>query len=479
MTACNGISIPPGTWTRDTVAVTVAASFGFALVQLDVTIINVALPAIANALHCDVSGLQWLVDAYALTFAVLLLTCGALADRFGAKRVYLFGLGLFAGASVLCGLAPSAELLIAARCLQGVAAPAMLPSSLSLLNHATAHDSPLRARAVGWWTASGSITIAAGPILGGLLVATAGWRSIFLVNLPLCALGAWLTWRTADEARAEVLAGAPKRGLDLPGQLLAILALGSLAATVIEARRFGFGHPLILAGIALTVLAWPLFVWVEATSRAPMLPLKIFRAPGFTPAVLYGVAVNFTYYGVVFVLSLYLQRVLGYTALQAGIAYLPLTATFFGVNVLSGRVIARFGVRLPMLCGALIDAFGFSLLLSLDEHSSYWQMLPAFALIPAGMGSGVPAMTTTVLSSVEKAWSGVAAGVLNAARQAAGVMGVALFGAMAGEGRDQIVSGLHGAATICVLLLLAAAGLVFYAISPAPRGVARSTAADV
>jgi DHA2 family methylenomycin A resistance protein-like MFS transporter len=457
--------------------VTVAASFGFALVQLDVTIINVALPAIASSLDCGVSGLQWLVDAYALTFAVLLLTCGALADRFGAKRVYLFGLGLFAGASVLCGLAPNAELLIAARCLQGVAAPAMLPSSLSLLNHATAHDAGLRARAIGWWTASGSITIAAGPIIGGLLVATAGWRSIFLVNLPLCALGAWLTWRTED-AGVEVLAGSGSRGLDLPGQLLAIVALGALAATVIEARRFGLGHPLILAGTAVTVIAWPLFVWVEAKSRAPMLPLHIFRAPGFTPAVLYGVAVNFTYYGVVFVLSLYLQRVLGYSALQAGVAYLPLTATFFGVNVSSGRLIAKFGVRLPMFCGALIDAFGFSLLLSLGEASSYWQMLPAFALIPLGMGSGVPAMTTTVLSSVDKAWSGIAAGVLNAARQAAGVLGVALFGAMAGDGREQVVNGLHGAASVSVFLLLAAAGLVFYAISPAPRSVARSTPAD-
>jgi DHA2 family methylenomycin A resistance protein-like MFS transporter len=460
------------------VAVTLAASFGFALVQLDVTIINVALPAIARSLQCGVSGLQWVVDAYALTFAVLLLTCGALADRFGAKRVYLIGLGLFAGASVLCGLAPNAELLIAARVLQGVAAPAMLPSSLSLLNHATAYDSGLRARAIGWWTASGSITIAAGPILGGLLVATAGWRSIFLVNLPLCAIGAFLTWRTAEPTRAAAPAGAPNRGLDLPGQLLAILGLVAFAATVIEARRFGFDHPLIITGVVVTAIAWPLFVWVEATSPAPMLPLQIFRAPGFTPAVLYGVAVNFTYYGVVFVLSLYLQRVLGYTALQAGIAYLPLTATFFGVNVLSGRLIAKFGVRTPMVLGALIDAFGFSLLLSLGEGSSYWQMLPAFALIPAGMGTGVPAMTTTVLSSVDKARTGVAAGVLNAARQAAGVMGVALFGALAGDGRENVVRGLHGAATICVLALLMAASLVFHRIAPPARSTARSTAPE-
>jgi DHA2 family methylenomycin A resistance protein-like MFS transporter len=456
------------TWTREVVAVTLATSFGFALVQLDVTIINVALPAIADALHCDVTGLQWLVDAYALTFAVLLLTCGALADRFGAKRVYLFGLGLFAFSSVLCGLAPTANTLIAARCLQGVAAPAMLPSSLALLNHATAHDSSLRARAIGWWTASGSITIAAGPIAGGLLVATAGWRSIFLVNLPLCALAAWFTWRCPSEPRQRE-PNAPARGLDLPGQLLAIVALGALTATVIELRPLGLHHPAIIGGIVLTLIAWPAFLWVEATSRAPMLPLRIFRAPNFSAAVLYGVAVNLSYYGIVFVLSLYLQRVQGYSALRAGLAYLPLTATFFAVNVWSGQLIGRVGVRAPMLFGALIDAAGFALLASLAADSSYWRMLPAFALIPAGMGLGVPAMTTTVLSSVDRSSAGVASGVLNAARQAAGVIGVAVFGALAGDGRDHVVSGLHVAAISCVALLLSAAGLVFFSIHPRGR----------
>ncbi|HET6336459.1 MAG TPA: MFS transporter [Polyangiales bacterium] len=459
------VSDPP-TWTREAIAVTLAASFGFALVQLDVTIINVALPTIADALHCDISGLQWLVDAYALTFAVLLLTCGALTDRFGAKRVYLFGLGLFAVASVLCGLAPTAPTLIAARCLQGVAAPAMLPSSLALLNHATGHNPGLRARAIGWWTAAGSITIAAGPIAGGLLVATAGWRSIFLVNLPLCALGAWLTWRCPSDTRSRPEPGAPARGLDLPGQLLAIVALGALTATVIELRPLGWHHPAILAGIAVSVIAWPAFLWVEATSRAPMLPLRIFRVPSFTPAVLYGVAVNLSYYGIVFVLSLYLQRVQGYSALRAGLAYLPLTATFFAINVWSGQLIGRVGVRKPMLFGALIDASGFALLLMLGASSSYWLMLPAFALIPAGMGLGVPAMTTTVLSSVDKSWSGVASGVLNAARQAAGVIGVALFGALAGDGSEHVVSGLHVAATSCIVLLLTAASIVFFAIRP-------------
>lgn len=455
-------------WTRETASVTLAASFGFALVQLDVTIINVALPAIADTLHTGVSGLQWLVDAYALTFAVLLLTCGALADRLGAKRVYLSGLALFALASVLCGLATTAPLLIAARCLQGVAAPLMLPSSLALLNHATGHDPSLRARAIGWWTASGSITIAAGPIVGGFLVATAGWRSIFLVNLPLCAIGMWLTMRCPSEPQSQRDPAGSTRGFDLPGQILAIVALASLTASVIELRRLGWQHPAILTGFALTALAWPSFLWCEATRRSPMLPLHIFHNPSFSAAVLFGVAVNLTYYGMVFVLSLYLQRVLGYSALQAGFAYLPLTATFFAINVWIGQVIGRVGVRKPMLFGALIDASGFALLCTLTAQSSYWQMLPAFALLPLGMGSGVPAMTTTVLSSVDRSMVGVASGVLNAARQAAGVIGVAVFGSLAGDGSEHVVAGMHTAAVICVALLLAAAALVFFTVRPAP-----------
>jgi DHA2 family methylenomycin A resistance protein-like MFS transporter len=253
----------------------------------------------------------------------------------------------------------------------------------------------------------------------------------------------------------------------LPGQLLAVIALGALTATVIEVRPLGWRHPMIIAGIVLTLVTWPAFLWVEATSRAPMLPLRIFRNPGFAAAVAFGVAVNLTYYGIVFVLSLYLQRVQGYSALEAGFAYLPLTATFFAINVWSGKLIGRIGARKPMMFGALIDAFGFALLGTLAADSAYWQMLPAFALLPAGMGLGVPAMTTTVLASVDRSSSGIAGGVLNSARQAAGVIGVAVFGALAGDGREHVVSALHLAAMSSVVLLLAAALIVYLAATPA------------
>jgi MFS transporter, DHA2 family, methylenomycin A resistance protein len=445
---------------RGIARVTTAASFGFALVQLDVTIVNVALPRMATDLHAGVAGLQWVVDAYALTFAVLLLSMGYLGDRLGARRVYLGGIALFALASVLCGCATTSVALIIGRTLQGLGAAAMMPCSLALLSHATAHEHRLRARAVGWWTAAGSITIAAGPIVGGLLMSVANWRSIFFVNVPVCLLGAWLTLRVPETERK-----AQHRHWDLPGQLLAILALTGLTMAVIEAHPLGWMHPLVLGCVATVLLAVPLFLLVESHSPAPMVPLRFFKAPGFSAAVLYGVVMNFTYYGIVFLLSLYLQRVHGYSPLRTGLAYLPLTATFFGVNVFSGWLVGKVGARLPMVLGAVIDASGFALFLLLGAASPYLLMLPAFALLPGGMGLGVPAMTTTVLSAVEKEASGTASGVLNSARQAAGAMGVALFGSLAGDSNDLVVRGLHLSSLISVVLLLVVAALAFRSIA--------------
>lgn len=437
-----------------------AASFGFGLVQLDVTIVNVALPRIASELHTGVAALQWVVDAYALAFAVLLLSMGYLGDRLGSRRVYLGGMLLFALASIFCGCSANASMLIAGRMLQGIGAAAMLPCSLALLNHATAHEHALRARAVGWWTAAGSITIAAGPIVGGLLMSVTSWRSIFFVNVPICALGAWLTLRVPETERKD------RHGrFDSWGQLLAILALTGVTMMVIEAKPLGWTHPLVIACAAVALVTAPLFVWTESRSAAPMLPLKFFRAPGFSVAVIYGVIVNLTYYGIVFLLTLYLQRVHGYSALRTGLAYLPLTATFFGVNILSGWLVGRTGARLPMVLGALVDGAGFGLFLLLGANSPYLLMLPAFLLLPCGMGLGVPAMTTTVLSAVDKQASGTASGVLNAARQAAGAIGVALFGSLAGDRNDQIVRGLHHSAWIAVGMLLIAAALAFRGIA--------------
>jgi DHA2 family methylenomycin A resistance protein-like MFS transporter len=438
-------------------------SFGFAMVQLDVTVVNVALPAIGHGLGAGAAGLQWIVDAYTLAFAALMLNAGFLGDRLGARRIYLAGMAVFAAGSLACGAAPSAGWLIAARALQGVGAAAMLPNSLTVLNHATAHDPKLRAKAVGWWTAAGAITIALGPIVGGVLLSLGGWRSIFLVNLPVCAVGALLMLKV-EETEPQ-----PASGLDLPGQVLAALALAGLIGAVIEAHPLGVASPIVWGAAAVGAAAAALFVLVERRARRPMLPLDLFAGPGFSAALLYGVLANLTYYGALFVLSLYLQTVLGYPPLQAGLAYLPLTATFFGVNLISGWWVGRAGSRAPMVVGGLIDGGGFVLLTLLTAHSPYWAMAPAFLLLPCGMGLGVPAMTTAVLASTDKARSGLASGVLNAARQAGGALGVAAFGALAAGDSGRIVLGLHASSAAAAAMLLIAAIVAALGVKSAPK----------
>jgi DHA2 family methylenomycin A resistance protein-like MFS transporter len=429
-----------------------ATSFSFVVTQLDVTVVNVALPQIASGLSVHVSGLQWVVDAYTLPFAVLMLSAGVLGDRFGSRRAYLIGLAIFAAASLACGLAPNDSTLIAARAAQGVAAALLIPSSLALLNHAASDDHSLRARAVGMWTAAGSVAIAAGPVLGGLLVATMGWRSIFLINVPLCIIGVGLTIRSvAPSARGDAT-----HHLDPLGQALAIVALTALTYSVIEFRPLGIRHPLVIGGGILAVVAGIVFYFVETKSSEPMLPLGLFHLPNFSSSVVFGTIMNLTFYGMMFVLSLYLQQARGYSALGTGLAYLPLMCTFIVVNVASGVVAARTGPRLPMILGAAVTLVGYVMLSRLGPATPYVAMLLPFIVVPAGMGFAVPAMTAGVLSSIDRRRSGTASAVLNAARQTGGAIGVAIFGALVGSTPIQIVQGLKTASLISLALLFIA-----------------------
>jgi DHA2 family methylenomycin A resistance protein-like MFS transporter len=439
-----------------------ATSFGFVVTQLDVTIVNVALPRIASDLSVQVAGLQWVVDAYTLTFAVLMLSAGVLGDRFGSRRAYLVGLVGFAAASLACGLAPNVATLIAARAVQGAASALLIPSSLALLNHAAASDHGLRARSVGLWTAAGGVAIAAGPVTGGLLIATMGWRSIFLVNLPLCAIGFALTVRSVpSNEHADAT-----HHLDALGQLLAVLALTGLTCSVIEFRPLGFGHPLVIGGALLAVLAGIAFYITETNSREPMLPFGLFHLPNFSPSVIFGTIMNLTFYGIIFVLSLYLQQARGYSAMATGLAYLPMMATFIVANLASGAVGSRVGPRPPMIVGAAVMLAGFAMLSRLGPSTSYSAMLLPFVVIPSGMGFAVPAMTAAVLSSVDRSRSGTASAVLNAARQTGGAIGVAVFGALVGSTPAQLVRGLESASW-------ASAGLVLIATLVAWKRIRR------
>ncbi len=295
-------------------------------------------------------------------------------------------------------------------------------------------------------------------MLGGILIAAWGWRSIFLVNVPICVAGlvatfAWIPRRGEDTAHAHLQRPA---GIDLPGQCIAILALTAFTGAVIEMRPLGVSHPLIVAALACSVLAGFAFVAVETKSRAPMVPLALLRDRTFSAAVVFGICVNMAYYGTVFVLSLFMQRVRGDTALQAGLAYLPLTGGFLVSNVVSGWVVARYGPRRPMIIGAVVAALGYALLHFTQADTPLVAMLFPFVLIPAGMGLAVPAMTTAVLASVEYKRAGTASALLNTARQAGGAVGVAAFGALAsGTGAASVVSGLQVSTAIAAALLVA------------------------
>jgi MFS transporter, DHA2 family, methylenomycin A resistance protein len=377
----------------------------------------------------------------------LLLAAGALGDRIGARRTYVAGLALFTAASVGCGFAPGTGPLVATRASQGVGAALVVPCSLALLTHACAGDAAARARAVSLWTAAGSVTLAAGPLLGGALVNALGWRSIFLVNIPIGAAGIWWTWRTVAET--------PQRdgALDLPGQLLALLMLFALTGAIIEAGHRGFTTPMA-AGFAAALVCFGGFILREARATDPMLPLGFFRDATFSAATFVGLAINLTLYGMIFVLGLYLQQVLQYSPIEAGVAFLPLPIVLGMANVAAGRIGHRFGWRMPMAMGLLIGAVGYCLLARLGPASGYITLLPGLMMIPLGVGLSVPLMTSALLASVPKERSGVASGVLNTVRQAGGGIGVALFGAlMAGHS----VGGVRLALLLSAALFICAA----------------------
>jgi len=460
------------THTTPSLAILLACSFAFIIVQLDVTIVNVALPQIGHDLGAGVTDLQWVVDAYTLGFAVFLLSAGALGDKFGSRLTFMTGFALFTAASLACAMAPTAMVLNAARAMQGIGAALLVPSSLAILNAAYADDKAMLAKAIAWWTAAGGLSIAAGPVLGGLLMSVGGWRSIFWVNIPICIVGFWLTGRVVPAAAGR----DPHRSLDVKGQLLAVVTLTGFIGAVIEYESLGWQHWLVSGGMLVAAVAAGLFVWVEANSKSPMLPLGLFNSKAFSGAVLFGVFMNFSYYGVIFVLSFYLQKVRGFDVLHAGLVFLPLTGTFIFANIASGWMQARVGSRTPMILGGLIGASGYALLgwIGISNDATFLQMLPGLALIPAGMGLGVPAMTTSILADVERRRAGTASAVLNTARQVGGAVGVAVFGALVAAGANaEILSGIRLAMGISSALLLLAALLAFVCIrrrdpSPAP-----------
>ncbi|SDN32296.1 MFS transporter [Afipia sp. GAS231] len=442
-------------------ALTLAAmSLGYGVVQLDVTIVNTAITAIGGSLGGGVSELQWVVSAYTIAFAAFILTAGALGDRIGAKRIFMAGFAIFTAASAACALAPSATTLIVARCVQGLAAAILVPNSLALLSHTYA-DEKARGRAVAVWAAGASLALTAGPFVGGALITLVGWRSIFLVNLPIGLAGLWLTWRFAGETSRS-----PGREIDLPGQIAAIAALGSLAGAIIEGGSLGWDNPFVLAGFAAFAVFALLFVWREVRAAQPMLPLSLFKHRMFALASLVGLLVNIALYGLIFVLSLYFQQVNGLSAFATGLAFVPMMGAVLPVNLIAPRIAERIGAPATIAAGAVLSAVGCLAALGIEADTSYWAICAQLIAMSSGLGLLVPPLTSTLLGSVEKSRSGIAAGVLNATRQTGSVLGVALFGSLVGQS-GTFMSGLHASLMIAAGVLTAGAAAIWFGRPPA------------
>ena len=435
-----------------------AMSLGYCVVQLDVTIVNTALGSIGASLGGGVSELQWVVSAYTIAFAAFILTAGALGDRVGAKRVFMAGFAIFTAASVACAMSPNATVLITARAVQGFGAAILVPNSLALLSHAYPEDKA-RGRAVAIWAAGASLALTAGPLVGGGLIALVGWRSIFLVNLPIGLAGLWLSWRYASETTRS-----PSREIDLPGQLAAIAALGSLAGAIIEGGSLGWSNPLVIAGFVAALVLAILFVWQERRAAQPMLPLSLFAHRMFALTAMVGLLVNVAFYGLIFVFSLYFQRVNGWSPFATGLAFVPMMGAVLPVNLLAPRIAERIGAPATIAAGAVLSALGCLALLGIGQGTSYVLMCAQLIVIGGGLGLLVPPLTSTLLGSVEKQRSGIAAGVLNATRQTGSVLGVALFGSLAGQA-NALLSGAHLSLAISAGLLLIGAGAIWFGAS--------------
>ncbi|MBN9489019.1 MAG: MFS transporter [Alphaproteobacteria bacterium] len=439
-----------------------AMSLGLGVVQLDITIVNTALSSIGTSLGGSVAELQWVVTAYTVTFAAFILTAGALGDRLGAKRIFIAGFAIFTLASLACALAPSATFLIAARAVQGLGAAILVPNSLTLLNHAYA-DPKARGRAVGIWAAGAAVALTAGPFVGGVLITLVGWRWIFLVNLPIGAAGLWLAWRYAEETPRLA-----QREIDLPGQLAAITALGALAGALIEGGALGWSHPLVIGGFAAAAVAGLLFVWREARAPQPMLPLSLFGHRLFALSALVGLLFNIAFYGLIFVLSLYFQEVNAWSPFATGLAFVPMMAMVLPANLVTASVSERLGAPQTIALASAITAAGCVALLPMAPGMSYWAIGAQLVVFGGGLGLLVPSLTSTLLGSVEKSRSGIAAGVLNATRQTGSVLGVALFGSLVG-GDNAFIAGAHASLVISAAVLLAGAVAIWHGRAKAGR----------
>jgi EmrB/QacA subfamily drug resistance transporter len=398
--------------------------FALFMIMLDNTVVNVALPSIQRSLDTSLSGLEWTVNIYTLTFAVLLVTGGRLGDIFGRRRAFLIGVVVFALSSATAGLAPNATSLIVSRGVQGIGAALMMPATLSIITNAfPAHE---RGKAIGTWAGVSALALAIGPVVGGLLTEHVSWRAIFFLNVPVAAAAVIVTLAAARESRDQTVA----RTVDYAGIASISLGIGSLVLALVEGNRWGWGSPQIIALLVVSALGLAAFAIAETHGRNPMIQFEFFRSRTFLATNGIAFVVSFAMLAQFFFMALYMQNILDYSPFEAGLRFLPATLVIMVGAPISGRLTDRVGAKYPIAGGLLLVGLALYLQSRITVDSGYAQILPTFILMGLGMGFVMSPMSTAAMNSVTEAKAGAASGILSMSRMVGGTFGVAAVGAL-------------------------------------------------
>jgi EmrB/QacA subfamily drug resistance transporter len=413
-------------------------SFALFMIMLDNTVVNVALPSIQSDLHASLASLEWTINAYTLVFAVLLVTGGRLGDIFGRRRAFLFGVVVFALSSATAGFAPNELSLVVSRAVQGIGAAFMMPATLSIITNAfPAHE---RGKAIGTWAGVSALALAMGPVVGGFLTEQVSWRAIFFLNLPVAALAVFVTLAATKESRDPHV----PRTVDYAGVATLTIGIGALVLALVEGNGWGWGSPRILALLATSVAGLASFAIVERRTRFPMVEFSFLRSRTFVGTNGVAFVVSFAMLAVFFFMALYMQNILGYSPLEAGIRFLPTTVVIIVAAPIAGRLTDRIGARIPIAVGLTLVAVALYLQSTITVDTTYSDLLLPFVLMGLGIGLTMSPMSTAAMNAVDTTKAGLASGVLSMSRMVGGTFGVAAVGALFQHISDNRLQGSLG-----------------------------------